>query len=343
MGALRRIAIGTLTHPAVARLFRPLMRDQVTILMFHRFTDPERGTVGHDLAAIREGLAWLRRERFPILSLDQLFAGLAEGRTPPAGVVLTIDDGYVEQATVGAPIFAEFDAPVTTFLTSGFLDRQLWFWWDRIEYAFRHTSHTGLSLTLAGVPLQYQWSTAAGRQQAQADLTGRCKRLPDAEKHAVISALAAALEVELPILAPVEYAPMTWDQARAAERGGMTFGPHTETHPILSMTPDAQSARELELPWRRLGEELAHPVPVFCYPNGGPGDFGPREIEELRRLQIRGAVIGSPGFESAARFRAGRDAPYLVPRFAWPEDRPNLVQYVSGVERFKDRLRAGRN
>lgn len=343
MGALRRIAIGTLTHPAAARLFRPLMRDQVTILMLHRFTDPARGTVGHDPAALRAGLGWLRRERFPILSLDQLLTGVTEGRLPSAGVVLTIDDGYVEQATVGAPIFAEFDAPVTTFLTSGFLDRQLWFWWDRIEYAFRHARRSEVRLQLAEQSVAYQWQSPMERDRAQADLTHRCKRAPDAEKHAAIGRLAVALEVELPDAAPEAYAPMTWDQARAAERGGMTFGPHTETHPILSMTPDAQSARELDHPWRRLDQELAHPVPVFCYPNGGPGDFGPREIATLRQLGIRGAVIGSPGFESAARFRSTTDAPYLMPRFAWPEDRPNLVQYVSGLERFKDRLRAGRN
>lgn len=35
-------------------------------------------------------------------------------------------------------MFAEFDCPFTTFLTTGFLDRTLWFWWDRIEYVFCH-------------------------------------------------------------------------------------------------------------------------------------------------------------------------------------------------------------
>ena len=60
------------------------------------------------------------------------------GDGPPLNraVAFTIDDGYVEQATVAAPVFAEFDCPVTTFVTSGFLDRALWFWWDQIEYVF---------------------------------------------------------------------------------------------------------------------------------------------------------------------------------------------------------------
>ena len=32
-------------------------------------------------------------------------------------VVFTMDDGYFDQATVGGAIFAEFDCPVTTFVS----------------------------------------------------------------------------------------------------------------------------------------------------------------------------------------------------------------------------------
>ena len=59
---------------------------------------------------------------------------------------------------------------------------------------------------------------------------------------------------------------MTWDEARAAERNGMSFGPHTVTHPVLSQTTDDCLVQELGGSWQRLKDELANPVPVFCFP-----------------------------------------------------------------------------
>lgn len=56
---------------------------------------------------------------------------------------------------------------------------------------------------------------------------------------------------------------MTWEQARGCEQMGMTFGPHTVTHPILSRTTDAQANDEITESWKRVREELNSPVSVF--------------------------------------------------------------------------------
>lgn len=341
MPGLKRIVLSVVTAPGVTLPLRPLMRGHATVFMLHRFRDDSRGTGGYPPELLRTVLARLRRDGHRFLSLDALVDGLAQGDLPPRAVVFTIDDGYLDQATVGAPVFAEFDCPVTTFVTTGFLDRQLWFWWDRIEYVFRHTARGGLGATLAGIPLHWRWENTAGRDAAQEDFTVRCKRVPDAEKHSAIAELARSGEVELPVEAPPEYAPMSWDQARACERGGMSFGPHTVTHPILSRTPDAQAEHELAESWQRLSAEVARPVPVYCYPNGGPEDFGEREIAILRRVGIRGAVVGDPGYASPTRFGATPDAPFRIRRFALGESLPHVLQCTTGIERLKSLLGRG--
>ena len=75
------------------------------------------------------------------------------------------------------------------------------------------------------------------------------------------------------------------------------------------------------------------------YPNGGWGDFGDREIEVLRRLGFMGAVVGEPGYATSLEFGHGQDDRFKVRRFGLPDDLPHMIQYVSGVERFKQILR----
>ena len=79
---------------------------------------------------------------------------------------------------------------------------------------------------------------------------------------------------------------------RASERKGMQFGPHTVTHPILSRAPQANMREELATSWARLRTEAEGAVPIFCYPNGQPGDYGEREVRVLRELGLRAAVTG---------------------------------------------------
>ena len=106
------------THlPGIASIWRLLLDNRGTIFVLHRFHDEEFGTPGHDPASVRRLLAFLRRERFEILSLRELFRRLEDLDDPLRGAVaFTIDDGYIDQATIGAPIFGEFDCPATIFV-----------------------------------------------------------------------------------------------------------------------------------------------------------------------------------------------------------------------------------
>ncbi|HSH59351.1 MAG TPA: polysaccharide deacetylase family protein [Acidimicrobiales bacterium] len=105
-----------------------------------------------------------------------------------------------------------------------------------------------------------------------------------------IENLAGAANVVLPRQPESPNLPMTWDQARSLERSGVTFGPHTVTHPILSHVSDEAAEYEIAESWRRLGQELDHPLPLFCYPNGRLVDFGGREIEIAKELGMNGTV-----------------------------------------------------
>ncbi len=331
----KRFLIGALYVPGAHLLLAPFRRGRATILMLHRFEQPELGVRGHPAGELRQLLAYLRRNRFPVMAVADLLRTVISGEpVPDSAVAFTIADGSEGEARVGLEVFAEFDCPATVFVTTGFLDGSLWYWWDRVEYVFDNTRLPGLPPG-CGLP-EYRWTDEDERSRVKADFIQHCKALPEAEKEAAIARLAAAAEVEIPRAAPARYAPMSWDTLRSYEQRGMRFGPHSMTHPILSRTPDAIAEREIAGSWQRLREEAREPAPVFCYPQGEAGDFGPRDYAILARTGLLAALTGIAGYVD--RRCAGPDTRWRIPRFPYAESHIN-IQYVTGLEHLKDKLR----
>jgi peptidoglycan/xylan/chitin deacetylase (PgdA/CDA1 family) len=320
---------------ALAPALRVVGRGVLSILMLHRFTDPELGVVGTDPGALREHLAYLRRHRYRLLGMSDVLACLEDGdggSTAPA-VAFTVDDGYADFARVAAPVFAEFDCPVTLFVTTGFVDRQLWMWWDRVAHLFGQTPRSLLWLNLGPERRQFRWSTPGERARAQDDMIQRLEWVDAPAREAAIDDLARQLGADLPAIPPPAFAPLSWDDVRDAARRGATFGPHTVSHRILSGAPLEACDWEIGESYRRLQQETDAVLPVLCYPNGGVRSFGEREMGAAQRAGLRGAVTAVPGY-------AGSADRFSLPRFPYPADRPHLVHIVAGLPRFRHRVRA---
>jgi len=332
---LQRGVVRLLTSAPLAAVALP-HGGLASIFMLHRFGGDVNG---HDPVTVRRLFQWLRSRRFEVLDLEQLFRRLAgEGAPIRRAVAFTIDDGYFDQAELAAPLFAEYGVPVTTFLATGFLDGALWLWWDKIEYLLQGTPKTWLEIVVSRQPLTLDLGNSERRRMAAAIVAERCKALPEAERLKTIEGLAEAAGVPLPGAPPPRYRPMTWDMVRRCEAGGMRFGPHTVTHPILARTDDAQAQREIEASWERVAQEVARPMPVFCYPNGKSADFGLREYAILRGLGFLGALSAEPGYAIAQDLRQN-DGAFRVPRFSFSDAHDENLRYASRLEWLWQRAR----
>lgn len=333
---LKRVVAGTLASDTVTTLLRPLARGVASIFMMHRFADPDRGNTGHDPSLLRSHLAYLRRKRYDIVSLDELVTRLHTRDTRlTRTVAFTIDDGYADYATTGAPVFEEFDCPATVFIVTGVTDDRGWYWWDRLRVTIEQSTRQTMTIEIGGELLRLEWSDQAGAERAARRIIERLKRVSDTERRRVLSEVPRLVETDVPPTPPARYAAMTWEEIRACGRGVTTFGAHTVTHPVLSRTNDDVARSEIEGSWRRLQHETDAAIPVFCYPNGGLDDLGARELSIVHDVGMRAAVTSRPGYASAAGFHSASDAPYLLPRFPYGGDMTELVQVVAGVERVK--------
>jgi len=328
--------------PGVAKALSNLSGTHASIFMLHRFSSPENGVVGHDPATVRAILAHLRKEGYDLISLQEIFRRLRDGEPLQRSVAFTIDDGYFDHGTIGGPIFAEFDCPVTIFAVTGFLDGKEWLWWDRTQFICEETSKSQLTVRVGDEQRSFQLDSLAARQSATLAINLWCQDASHAGRAACLAGLAKDAEVELPAKPPRRFGPVSWDEARQLEKQGVSFAPHTVTHPVLSSTTDDHAKFEISESWNRVSAELASPVPIFCYPHGRQRDFGEREMEEVHRIGLWGAVRGYPGKLLPANYREP-PAICAVPRFPFSDNLIDILQCVSGLENAKARLRGARN
>lgn len=337
----KRVLLAPLAAPGVSRLLADLTDTSATVFMLHRFAVPELSIEGHSPEAVGAILAELRKRRFNLISLHELFRKLRDGEPLNRAVVFTIDDGYFDHASVGAPVFVEYDCPATICAVSGFLDGKIWLWWDQINYVFAQTRRKELTARLAGHEIPYTLDSPQARRQNSTALSFLCQDASQSDRLACMADLLREADVELPAAPPPEFAPLTWDEARRLEKKGISFGPHTITHPILSRTSAEQSASEIEESWARLRAELQDPVPVFCYPHGRRRDYGDREMAQVHRLGLLGGVSGHFDF---FRPQLYREPPNIcrVPRFGFQDDTYSVLQCASGLASLKAKLRGYR-
>jgi peptidoglycan/xylan/chitin deacetylase (PgdA/CDA1 family)/glycosyltransferase involved in cell wall biosynthesis len=94
------------------------------ILMYHALGTSAEPAAPYLMPARRFAahLAWLQRLGYRVISLDQFLACRREKRLPSArSVVITFDDGYLDNYTLAFPILQQRKLPATIFLVSDYV------------------------------------------------------------------------------------------------------------------------------------------------------------------------------------------------------------------------------
>jgi len=269
-------------------------RDGFRILMYHDFPAPT--SERPDFLA--KQCAHIARH-YQVLSLTEIAQALHSGkRLPQNAVVVTVDDGNRDFFVNGYPVFRAYRIPVTAFLVSGFLDRKLWLWWDKIEYLVTESQKSSFQFALSThlPPAEFTLETNEQRRHAISTIVFALKTHAMDEREAALQQLSRLLAVEIPSQAPPQWAPLDWSEVRHMADNEMEFGGHTVTHPLLSRITDVQELlREIGDCKRRIEEELNRPALHFCYPYGCWDDFNDHTLKVVKECQYRTAVTAEHG------------------------------------------------
>ncbi len=302
--------------------------------MYHRFRSQDAPADHHPDAAT---LDWQMRQvkaHHAVWTVSRHHDAVTGKRPVDAAcpVVITVDDGYADFHDIAFPIFRQHGIPALLYVTTGFVDGQVWFWWDQVAYLLDAAPAGATAFAYDSETFALDLATREGRRAAWNQLCDRCRFLPDEHKHALIAALAAHLGVAQPGRPPAEYGPVTWDQIRMMRAAGMEFGAHTVSHPILTRIDAAKLPHELRGSRERLETELGEAVPWFCYPQGGPADFSADIVAGVQAAGFAGSYLAYQEVVVAA-------TPYTMPRYCVSADPIAFRWVLCGAEYLGLRLR----
>jgi len=128
----------------------------ITVLMYHQvghFSNPKlHRPVYCDVGRFRRQMAWLHWCGYNVISLEDAYACLFQGKdVPPRAVVLTFDDGCENFREFALPILKKYHFPVTVFLVAGMLGKSTSWMDDVPEEAPLMTAETIRALHRDGV------------------------------------------------------------------------------------------------------------------------------------------------------------------------------------------------
>lgn len=301
-----------------SRMTAPV-RSQVAILMYHRIfeTTIDPWDLCVSPTHFEEHLQYLR-QHYSVMSLQTLMRSLSDGRLPYRAVVLTFDDGYVDNLLNARPLLEQYDVPATVFVSTGYVDEDREFWWDELERLLLVNPNVPEQIALSINGTVCHWDLSEGSKSSADSLQGVRERVYSG-LHQLLRPLSQ--DQRDPIMETLrfqiqggeggrpEYRAMTSQEVcQIAEGGLMDVGSHTHTHPVLSAHPEDVQRWEMFESKKRLEAMLGRPVTTFCYPYGEAGITTPRLAAEAgfsgACATVKGSVTSAADPYKLSRFRA---------------------------------------
>jgi peptidoglycan/xylan/chitin deacetylase (PgdA/CDA1 family) len=242
---------------------------------------------------------------------SEIAAVVARRRRGPASIAITFDDGYADNVLEGRPLFERLGIPVTIFLATGFVgsDRELW--WDELERAVVESPRLPPSLELDVGGRVYKKTLASDDLSERAalyeDLYWHIRPLGPSVRDRVLADLLAWAGSDVRARPGLRL--LSRDEVRrASATGGITFGAHTQSHPVLALLGGEAQQREVAGSKADVEGMTGRPVACFAYPHGRAADYTAETVETVRAAGFTHAFTTSPGAVTPAA------EPFELPR-----------------------------
>lgn len=317
MGALNRLRHASKIaahHLGVLAVLRRLRRRECSlILRYHAVASddaPPPPYAGPDITIPRSLFAsqmrFLRRAYAPV-PLATIVEAIGRGESPPAGIAITLDDGYADNYHQAFPVLRELSLPATVYVVTETLDGGSTLWMSELRAAVMASHAPRLRVEIGG---GYEFALGGDdeRQETIKELTNVLVPVDASLRRRILATIRHELAVNGD--ADLAHSMLTSAQIREMHEGGITIGAHTQTHSNMTLVSAEQARAEIAGSRERLEAIVGVAVRDFAYPNSG-GRYP-------HCNQSVAAIIQQLGFRSAVTSRPGivgvTSDPFLLPR-----------------------------
>jgi Predicted xylanase/chitin deacetylase len=215
-------------------------------------------------------------------------------------LVITFDDGYVDNYHYAREIARDYCVPMTVYLIPGYIESGQRFWWFEGESMSRRAR--AQQATLGGCV--FQLTSDEGRSAVAQLIDDRVRFATSvSEREHFLLQARAALDPSPNVDErdrDQEHLPLNWAQVLEMDKEGwISFGAHTMHHPILAyLRDDAEIQSEVSRCKEVLEQRLGHSVYSFAYPLGQAQHIDAVVVEAVKVAGYRWALTTTYGINS---------------------------------------------
>ena len=312
-------------------------RDSLLILNYHRIGNPsddlfDPGLFSATAEEFDEQIAFLKRN-VDLVTLEEVLAfvdGTQKEKGRRCRVLITFDDGYLDNYEIAYPILHSHGVQGVFFLVTSMVGSHHVPWWDQISYLIKTGRKRRFSLRYPA-NLEFDIDQNGMGESLRAVLK-LYKRPENTDPARFIQELAEATQGE--DLPPTLRRFLNWDEAREMSKGGAAIGSHTHSHPVLSQLEPDRQYEELYKSRTILKEQLDISADTIAYPVGNRKAF----TDETQRIALELGYRAAFSFYGGANF-PGKTSPYDVHRFDISCNDMNRLRLETAVWRLTGHVR----
>jgi len=252
-------------------------REEVTILFYHRIIDyNDKQLLNPSLLSsnprnFEKQMKYLSKN-YNVISFDDLIKWKKNKKNlPKKSVIITFDDGYKDNYLNAYPILRKYKLPAMIALTTGHIDNDELFWWDKVAYMINNSKVKNVDVVgFSEILFEDKLNTIRLVEK-------KVKNMDEDLKNQVIENLRKKLKVKLPKQKNLF---LSWKEIKEMSNNNISFCAHTVTHPILTRVSLTQAKKEILNSRINIEKKIKKKINVFTYPNGGKKDMS-KDIDDF--------------------------------------------------------------
>jgi len=279
---------------------------------------------------LENAINFFKDRDYEFISLDRMYRYFQENKFDKKFVVVTFDDGYLDNLTHALPILKKHNVPFTIYVSTNFPDGKAVLWWDLLEELI--LERDAIEITAANKRYQFNCASMEEKEDTYSRVRSIVMGFNETDSLDKIRGMFAGL-VEDIYKKTVELA-LSWDQIIALGKEPLvTIGAHTVNHLSLKQLSRDLAEYEVLESKKQIEAHIGRSVDHFAYPFGGPGEVGPKDLKIVKKCGFKTAVATVPG----NIFPGHKHHLDFLPRIRMSKEMDNLQLelFIDGLIHFK--------
>ncbi len=262
---------------------KPLFSGLGHILCFHRVMPKlniPRIYANSGMEISPEKLEWIINyfldRHYEVISMDQLLDIYSGTRSQKKKfIVITFDDGYLDNYMFAYPLLKSKNLPFTIYVTTDYPDNKALMWWYFLEnYILEHDQ---FRWEIQGKETEFITSTQEEKELLFLNLRKEFINSNDVQIKKILNNI---MEINDETISEfVKSNALTWKQIEEmATNPLVTIAAHTLSHKALSKLSKEEAFDEIAESKKKIEEHIGKPVIHFAYPYGSKNEATEREF-----------------------------------------------------------------